>query len=129
MEVAGKMQVDVLHGHDLGVAAAGRAALDPEYGSQRGLAQGDHHVFADLPQAVSQPDRRGGLAFPGGGGRDGRHQDQLAVRPVRPVLQQAVIHLGLVIPVLFQILFVDPGGLCHFPDVLLLAGLRNGDVS
>ena len=28
VDVAGKVEVDVLHGHDLGVAAAGRAALD-----------------------------------------------------------------------------------------------------
>ena len=34
MEVASKVQVDVLHGHHLGVAAAGRAALDAEHGPQ-----------------------------------------------------------------------------------------------
>ena len=34
VEVAGEVEVDVLHGHDLGVAAAGRAALDAEAGAQ-----------------------------------------------------------------------------------------------
>ena len=34
VEVAGEMQVDVLHRHDLRVAAAGRAALHPEAGPE-----------------------------------------------------------------------------------------------
>ena len=42
VEIAGEVQVDVLHGDDLGVAAAGRAALDAEHGAERWLAQRDH---------------------------------------------------------------------------------------
>ena len=41
VEIAGEMEVDVLHGHDLGVAAAGRPALHAEARAQRGLAQAD----------------------------------------------------------------------------------------
>jgi hypothetical protein len=33
VDVAGQVQVEVLHGYDLGVASAGCAALDPEDGA------------------------------------------------------------------------------------------------
>ena len=39
VEIAGEVKVDVLHGHDLGIAAAGSAALDAEHGAERRLAQ------------------------------------------------------------------------------------------
>ena len=51
VEVAGEVQVYVLHGHDLGVAAARGAALDAEYGAERGLAQRGHGALAYFPQA------------------------------------------------------------------------------
>ena len=35
VEIAGKMQVNVLHGRDLSVAAARRAAFYAEHGTQR----------------------------------------------------------------------------------------------
>ncbi len=55
VEVAGEVQVDVLHGDDLGVAAAGRAALDAEHGAEGRLAQRDDHVLALLRQASARP--------------------------------------------------------------------------
>ena len=39
VEVAGEVEVDVLHRHDLRIAAAGGAALDAEAGTERRLAQ------------------------------------------------------------------------------------------
>ncbi len=39
VEIAREVQVDVFHGHDLRVAATGRAALDAEHRAQAGLAQ------------------------------------------------------------------------------------------
>jgi len=38
VEIPGEVQVDVLHRHDLGIAAAGGAAFEPERGTERGLA-------------------------------------------------------------------------------------------
>ena len=38
VEVSGEMEVDVLHGHDLRVPAAGRPALDAEHGPETRLA-------------------------------------------------------------------------------------------
>ena len=42
VDVAGEVEVHVLHRHDLRVAAAGRAALDPEHRAERRLAQAEH---------------------------------------------------------------------------------------
>src|SRR5208282_6164662 len=38
VQIAGEVQIDLLHWHDLRVAAAGRAALDAEAGTERRLA-------------------------------------------------------------------------------------------
>ena len=94
VQVAGEMQVDVLHGHHLSVAAAGRAALDAEYGSQAGLAQAEHGLLAQSVQAVRQTGADGGLALAGRGGADGRYKNQFALFALP--LCQLVVDLCLV---------------------------------
>ena len=47
MHVACEVEVEVLHGDDLRVAAAGRAALDPEDRSERRFAQTQNRLRAD----------------------------------------------------------------------------------
>ena len=51
VDVAGEMEVQVLHRHDLRVAAAGRAALDPEDRAERRLAEREHRLPADAGRA------------------------------------------------------------------------------
>ncbi len=82
VEIAGEVEVDVLHGHDLGVAAAGRAAFHAEARPQRRLAEADAGPLADAVQPVAQADARRRLALAGGRRRDRGHQDQLARRLV-----------------------------------------------
>ena len=128
MKVTGEVQVDVLHGDDLGIAAAGCAALDAEDRSQRGLAESDNTLFADLAEAVRQTYAGRGLAFARGCRCDRGHQDQLAVLLVRVVLEEVVIDLGLVVAVLLDVLLVDAqrsGDLC---DLLRCGFLRDLNV-
>ena len=80
VEVAGEMEVDVLHRHDLRIAAAGRAALHAEAGAERGLAQAHDGLLADVVERVAEADRRRRLAFAGRRRADGGDEDQLAVR-------------------------------------------------
>ena len=80
MQIAGKMQVDVLHGQHLGVAAARRAALDAKYGALRGLAQRQHGVFAVAAHAVRQRNADSGFALARRGWRNGRDQNQPRAR-------------------------------------------------
>ena len=81
MEIAGEMEVDVLHGHDLGVAAAGSTALHAEAGAEARLAHADERLLADVIERIAEADGGGGLALAGRRGRDGGDQDQLAVGP------------------------------------------------
>ena len=54
MEVTGKVQVDVLHRHNLGIAAACSAALNAHAGAEGRLAQSYDNLFAELSQALCQ---------------------------------------------------------------------------
>ena len=74
VEIAGEMQVDVLHRHDLGVAAAGRPTLDAETRAKRGFAQADHRLFADPVEPVAKPD--GGRRLALASRRRGHRGDQ-----------------------------------------------------
>jgi hypothetical protein len=73
VDVAGQVEVEVLHGNDLAVAAAGRAALDAEDRPQGGLADAGEDVLADVPQALRQADGGDRLALAQRGGVDGGH--------------------------------------------------------
>ena len=63
VDVAGEVEVHVLHGHDLRVAGAGRAALDPEHRPERRLAQAEHGPLAELAEALGERHRRRRLAL------------------------------------------------------------------
>ena len=127
VEVTGEMQVDIFHRDHLGISAAGGAAFDAEHRAEARLTQRDGDVLADAAQAVRQADGRRGLALAGGGGRDRRHQHQLAGLPVG-LLDQRGIDLGLVPAVLFHVLLVDVGPVRDLHDRLHFTLLRNLDV-
>ena len=57
MDVAGQVEVEVLHRDHLAVAPAGGSALDPEDGPQRRLTDGDRGPLADPVQALDQARR------------------------------------------------------------------------
>ena len=47
VDVAGEVEVEVLHGNHLGEPAAGGASLDSEHGTERGLPQAEDGALAD----------------------------------------------------------------------------------
>ena len=112
VHVACKVEVDVLHRDDLSPAAPGRAALDAENRAERRLPQSEDRLLPPAAQGVSQPHRRRGLPLPSGGGRNGRHQHQLAVRAVPEPLCRRQGHLGLVTAVELDLVLgqTEPGG-------------------
>ena len=109
MEIPGEVEVDVLHGHDLRVAAAGRAALDAEAGPEGRLAQAAHGALADAVEPVAQAHRRRRLALAGGRRVDGGDEDQLAVLLALDGLDVVGRDLGLVGPVVEE-------SVCRHPD-------------
>ena len=78
VEIAGEMQVDVLHGQDLGIAAAGSPTLHAEARPKGRFAQADHRLPARRADAVGEADRRRGLALPGRGGIDRGHENEFS---------------------------------------------------
>ena len=102
VEVAGEVEVDVLHGHHLRHAAAGSATLHAEHGAEARLAQADDGLLADLVQCVTEADGGRRLAFAGGRGADGRDEDELAVRARGQAVDILQRDLRLVLAVLVQ---------------------------
>ena len=115
MEVAGKVQVDVLHGDDLGPTATGGTALHAKHGTERRLAQGHGALDAATTQTVGQADGRGGLTLAGGRGIDGGHEDKLGL-VISWLVEQGVVDLSLVKAVRNQMLNVDAGVLGHLDN-------------
>ena len=56
VKVAGKMQVYIGHRHNLGIAAACRAALYAEHGAERRFTKCQAHLFAQLCHTVGKAD-------------------------------------------------------------------------
>ena len=128
VKVAGEMQVDVLHRHDLCIAAAGSAALDAEYRTQGRLAQSDDGFFANLLHRLSKTDGCGGLAFTRRSRVDSGDQDQFAVRLVFQTFGKVVRKLCLVVTVRFQLLRTDTERTGYFGDGLHSTLLGDFDV-
>src|SRR6478736_6157480 len=79
MEVAGEMEVDILHRHDLGIAAAGCTTLHAEAGAKTRLAHADDRLLADMIEGVAKPDGGRGLALACRRRRDSGDDDYVAV--------------------------------------------------
>ena len=79
MEVTGKVQVDILHGNDLGPTATSGTALDAKDGAERRFAQGHGTLDAATTQGVGQTDGRGGLALARRRWVDSGHEDELGL--------------------------------------------------
>jgi hypothetical protein len=87
VEIAGEVEVHLLHRHHLRVSAAGRAALHAEAGAEAGLADADRGLAADAVQPVAQPHGGGGLALARRRRVDGGDQDQLALCACLPAMR------------------------------------------
>ena len=104
VHIAGEVQVDVLHGNDLCIAAAGCTALDAKDRPQRRFPQRQNGLPANAAECIRQTDADGRLSLAGRGGVDGSHQNQLAVRLVRQLLEQGFRELCLIVAVTLDVL-------------------------
>ena len=111
VDVTGEVEVQVLHRDDLGQAAAGRAALDPEHRTERRLAQARHRVLADHAEPLGEPDQRRRLALSGPGRRHTGDAHDLAVGPVLQAVEHRQRDLRLVAPVRLDLVGLEPGSL------------------
>ena len=127
VDVAGEVEIDVLHGYDLRIAAAGRAALNAEHRAEGRLAQAEHRFLAEGVHRVRQTNARRRLALARRRGADGGHQDELAFRFV--AFGELVVDLGLVVAVGDDVLALQAQLGCDLGDRLHFGGLCNFDVA
>ena len=99
MHVAREVEVEILHGNDLRVTTAGRAALDPEDRSERRFAEAEDGLRADGAETLRQRDGRRGLPLARSRRRDRRDTDELAVCAGRAFVERGQIDLRLEGPV------------------------------
>ena len=127
VDVPGQVEVEVLHGHDLGVSAAGGAALDAEGRAHAGLADDRDHLFPQMgAEGLAQADGGGRLALAEGRRGDGRHVHVTALGAVLEPVEDVEVDLGLVLAVEVEVVLdeAELGG--HFDDGV--EGRRLGDV-
>ena len=128
VKIAGEMEVHILHRHDLGIAAARRAALHPEIRAERSFPDADTCVLADPVQAVAQTHGCGGLAFARRGRVDRGDKDQLTILAVLNRVDEILAHLGLVMTERQQVICRDPQFCADGLDRLFVRFARNLDV-
>ncbi len=107
VDVAGEVQVEVLHRHHLGEAAPGGAALHPEHRAERRLAQAEDRAAADVAHALGERDRRRRLALAGLRRGHPGDADQLAVGPVGEPVERGQRDLALVAAVRLDLLGLE----------------------
>jgi len=108
VEITRKMQVDVLHRHDLRVAAAGGTTLHAEAGAERRLTQAE--TIERLPRRQSaslRPTLVVVLPPPAGGGLHRGDEDEPAIRAILQRAQVGVGDLRLVASVAFEVFPAD----------------------
>ena len=98
VDIAGEVEVNVLHGNYLRIASAARSALYSEHRAKRRLAQCSGRIFADLTQAIGKTYSSRGLALACRCRRYGRNKDELAVG-IFVIAKIAEIDLGLIFSV------------------------------
>ncbi len=109
MQIAGEVEVQVLHRHDLRVAAAGRAALHPEDRAERRLADAEHRAPSKHAEAFGEGHRRRRLPLARRCRGDRGDVDELRVRTVGEPLDDGQVDLRLVPAVLLELLGEQAG--------------------
>ncbi len=125
VDVAGEVEVQLLHRDDLRVAAPGRAALDAEHGADRRFAQAEDGLPPDRPESLGERDGGRRLALAGGGRRDRGDADELPVRAVGEPVEDGERDLGLRVAERLELARLDPRAVRDLVDRAEHRGLRD----
>ena len=82
VKITGKVEVNVLHGNNLGVTTTGSPALHAEARAQRRFADANCRFLANGVEGIAKADGGCCLAFTGRRRRDCGDQNQLPFRPI-----------------------------------------------
>ncbi len=105
VDITGEVKVEILHGHDLRIATAGRTTLDTKGGTLRRLPDNREHLLADVVQALAHTNGGHGLSLAQRGRGDGRDIDVFAIRAILESFKDIKMNLGLVLSIKVQIIF------------------------
>ena len=131
VHVAGEVQINVFHWHNLRITAAGSAALDAHDRPLGGLADRHHRLAPGRAYGIRKADQHGGLALARGGRAHCGHEHELAlfIDALTPRPQSGNVDLGLCSAVGDQGGFRDAGALRDRGDGLQGVGLCDVDVA
>ena len=122
MQISGKVQVQLRHGHDLTVAATSSAAFDAEGWTLAGLAHaGDRLVVHVRAQRLNKPHSGGAFTLTKRRGINAGNQHIFAVGSVRQALANAEFDFGLVGAVVVELV------LLYAVPVRTLEGQKNNE--
>src|SRR5919112_679720 len=116
VDVAGEVQIERLHRHDLAVAAPRGAALDAENGAHRGLAHRHRRRLADVLESLPQANGGRGLPLAQRRWRYGGDHYVFSLRPVGELLDGIELYLGDALSIGLQEMLTDAylsGDLVH----------------
>ena len=124
------MEIELLHRNDLAVAAARRTALDAERRSLARLADAGEDVLLQVgADRLAEPHRRRRLAFAERCRSDRRDDDVFTVRRVLQPVAHREAHLGLVAPVVLELLRKDADLRRQLPYGQRRRALRDLDIA
>ncbi len=130
VDVPGQMQVEVLHGNDLGIAPARGPALDPERRAHAGLPDDGDDLFAQVgAEGLAHPHRGRRLALAERSGGDGGHVHVVAERLVLDPSEDIKVDLRLVLAVEVEVVLAEPQHPRDCDDGKELRGLGDLDIA
>ena len=128
VEVACKMEINILHRNDLSISAACRASLDTENRAKRRLTKSDHYILADTAQTVGKTDCCCCFTFACRCRCNSSNEDELAFL-LLGFVKKSIVNLCLISAVLLDIFFVNICCFCDFCNGFHFALLCNLNIS
>ena len=125
VHVAGHVQIELFHWHNLAVAAARGAALDSEGRALARLAYRHRRRLANVVHPLSQADRSCRFALAQGCWRNRGHQDVTCVRAISQPFNGLQPHLCHVVAVQFDVRPAQPHLFRDLPNRPEVGGLGN----
>src|ERR1039458_4559719 len=125
VNVAGEVQVEILHRHHLAQATTSGTPLQSEHRTERRLSQAGNRPLADHTQPLRKTNQRRRVADAGRRWRDASDTYQLAVTLARETVDNRQRNLRLVATVGLELARLQTDALSEQGDRLELRPLRN----
>ena len=122
MEVAGEMQVDLVHRQHLRIAASACAPFHSEAWTERWLSQYDSSFFPDFIQTECKTDADCGFSDSGLGRADGGDENEVGLLGFL-IVNTRKWNFGHVVSVRFQFVFIHTQFLGNFFNSLKISAV------